>query len=137
METILANILRFFPEIVFIIGIGFFIKRILFFKNGARAFAEVTGIEERKYPYVSGNSWANRIVYHPILYFDDKSGKRYRCVAGMLGRFMSYNSGEKVPIIYKESNPMKSLVNSFFIVWTIPTIFLIVGLSAIVLKYKT
>jgi len=136
MENILANILRFFPEIMFVSGIGIFIKRIFFFKNAIRTFGEVTGIDERKFIGVSGNSWGNRIVYHPIIYFDDKSGKRYRCIVGMLGRYMSYNNGEKVPIIYRESNPMKSLVNSLLIVWTIPTLLLIVGISAIVLKYK-
>jgi len=44
---------------------------------------------------------------------------------------MSYNNGEKVPIIYRQSNPIKSLVNSLFIVWTIPALLLIVGISAI------
>jgi hypothetical protein len=136
METILANVLRFSPEIMFVIGLWVFIKRIFFFKNATRTFGEVTGIEERKFIGISGNSWGNRIVYHPIVYFYDGSGKRYRCIVGMLGRYMSYNKGEKVPIIYKESNPMKSLVNSSFIVWTIPTLLLIVGIIAIVLKYK-
>ena len=136
METILANVLRFSPEIMFVIGIGAFIKRILFFKNAIRTFGEVTGIEERKFIGVSGNSWGNRIVYHPIVYFKDTSGKRYRCIVGMLGRYMSYNNGEKVPIIYSESNPMKSLVNSIYIVWTIPTLLLTIGISAIILKYK-
>lgn len=136
MEAILANSLRFSSEIMFVIGIVVFIKRILFLKNGITTFGEVTGIEERKHPGVSGNSWGNRIAYHPIIYFNDKSGKRYRCIPGMLGRYLSYNNVEKVPIIYRESNPMKSLVNSFFIIWTIPTLLLIVGTTAIVLKYK-
>ena len=137
METILANILRFFPEIMFVIGMGVFIKRILFFKNAIRTFGEVTGIEERKHIGISGNSWGNRIVYHPIIYFNDKSGKRYRCIPGMLGRYMSYNTDEKISIIYIESNPLRSLVNSFFMVWTLPTLLLVVGITAIVLKYKT
>ena len=137
METILANILRFFPEIMFVIGMGVFIKRILFFKNAIRTFGEVTGIEERKHIGISGNSWGNRIVYHPIIYFNDKSGKRYRCIPGMLGRCMSYNTDEKISIIYIESNPLRSLVNSFFMVWTLPTLLLVVGITAIVLKYKT
>ena len=135
METIVAYILIFFPEIMFIIGIGVFIKRIFFFKNSIRTFGEVTGIDERKHTAISGNTWGNRIVYHPIIFFNDKSGKRYRCLAGMLGRFMSYNNGDKVPIIYRESNPMKALVNSIFIVWTLPTLLFIAGVSAIVLKY--
>lgn len=136
MENILANTLRFFPEIMFVIGVGVFIKRIFFLIRGITTFGDVTGIEERKIRGVSGNSWGNRIVYHPIIYFDDKSGKRYRCIPGMLGRYMSYNTGEKIPIIYLESEPMKSLVNSFLIIWTIPALLLIVGMAAIILKYN-
>ena len=136
MENTLANILRFSPEIMFVFGFGIFINRIFFVQNAIRTFGEVAGIEERKHIGVSGNSWGNRIVYHPILYFNDNSGKRYRCIPGMLGRYMSYNTGDKVPIMYRESNPMNSLVNNFFIVWTLPTLLLIIGISAIVLKYK-
>lgn len=135
MENLLVNILRYSPEIMFVIGVGFFIKRILFLKNAITTFGDVTGIEERKIRYVSGNSWGNRIVYHPIIYFHDKSGKRYRCIPGMLGRFMSYNTGEKVPIIYRELDPIKAMVDNFFIVWTIPTLLLIFGIAAIFLKY--
>lgn len=136
METLLVNILRYFPDIMFVIGVGIFIKRIHFLKNTITTFGDVTGIEERKICYVSGNSWGNRIVYHPIIDFHDKSGKRYRCIPGMLGRFMSYNTGEKVPIIYRESDPIKSMVDSFFIVWTMPALLLIVGITAIFLKYN-
>ncbi len=136
MESALANILRFFPEIIFVIGAAIFVNRILFVINSVIIFGEVTGIEERKHIGVSGNSWGNRIVYHPIIYFNDNSGKRYRCIPGMLGRYMSYNTGDKVPIIYIKANPMKSLVNRFFIIWTLPTLVLVVGIAAIVLKYK-
>ena len=135
METLLANILRFFPEIMFALATGIFVKRIFFLKNAVTTFGNVTGIEERKIRGVSGNSWGNRIVYHPIIYFHDRSGKRYRCIPGMLGRFMSYNTDDKVPVIYSESDPMKSMVNRFFIVWTIPTLLLIVGITACTLKY--
>ncbi len=136
MESSLANILRFFSEIIFVIGLGILVNRVVFVKNAIRTFGEVSGIEERKHIGISGNTWGNRIVYHPIIYFNDKSGKIFRCIPGMLGRYMSYNTGDKVPIIYRESNPIKSMVNSFLIIWTIPTLLLLVGIAAIVLKYK-
>lgn len=136
MESVLANILRFFPEIMFVIGIGIFVYRVSFVKNAIGTFGEVTGIEERKHIGISGNSWGNRIVFHPIIYFEDSLGKRYRCIPGMLGRYLSYNTGDRVPIIYKESNPLKSLVNSFLMIWTLPTLLLLFGIIAIVLKYR-
>lgn len=135
MENILIILLRFFPELISVVALWIFVRRILFFKKAVRTFGEVTGIEERKHRGVSGNTWGNRIVFHPVIHFEDKTGKRYRCVVGMLGRFMSYNTGDIVPLLYKESNPLHALVNNFFIIWTLPALLLSGGIFCLFWKY--
>ena len=73
MENLIIQILLNIPELLFGFGLVFLIKRSLFVKNGQTTFAEVTEIQERQNTKMGVSSRAGhvRVVYHPVLKFED------------------------------------------------------------------
>jgi len=138
MEQIIVYIIIFLPEAFLVVGILYFIQRFVFIKKSIKTFGEVTRIEERQHTRigVSGAASISRVVFHPVIYFNDIQKNKHRCMVGMGGRFLSYNVGDKVPIIYTESKPAKCFLNRIYFVWASPVLFLSLGVISMIFKYK-
>lgn len=133
MENLIIQILLYSPEILFGCGVLFLIKRSFFVKNGQTTLAEVTEIQERQNTKMGTGHV--RVIYHPVLKFEDDDGVKYTCIVGQGGRFLSFNVGESVEVIYDKSNPNNSRLHHWFFLWPMPILLTASGAAAIYLKY--
>ena len=137
MENLIAQILLFTPELLFVFGLLFFMRRVLFVKKGRITFAKVTEIQERQNTRmgVSNRPGNVRVVYHPVLKFEDVDSATYTCIVGQGGRFLSFNVGESVAVIYDPNNPNNNRLNHWFFIWPVPVLLVIMGAASTYLKY--
>jgi len=137
MEQIVIHIIIYLPEILSLAATLMVLQRTIFVKRANRTFGEVTDIEERQNTRmgVSSTPGHRRVIYYPVIHFEDDSGKKYRCIAGLAARFLNYGVGERVPVIYNPANPQKCFLNHIYFVWITPLGFTLLAIVAIAYKY--
>ena len=138
IENTIISLLIFLPEIISVLGLVLLIKRILFLNNSREVLGEVTGLEARQTNSQLGVSTVpgnRRAVFHPIIYFKDNNGNKHRLIVGQVGRYLSYNNGDKVLVLYNLSKPSEALLKNLYCIWVVPVSFLAIGILSMKYKY--
>jgi hypothetical protein len=108
------------PGLVFVmIGIVLIIKRIWFLWNARDVWGEVISMEER-YPFGPFEMRGVRAIpcYLPKIRFTADNGMTYEFIDHSTSRFLSYQVGSSVPVVYDPKDPRKAYIKHVLILWS-------------------
>lgn len=138
IEQIIIKIIKSLPEIILIFGIYLLFSRIIFITKSRKVFGEVSGIEARQTDSpmgVSSVAGHRRAVFYPKIFYKDDNGRQHRLIVGQVAKFLSYNTGDKVSVIYSSFKPSKAFLNNIYCVWVTPISYFCLGVALIIYKY--
>ena len=135
LESQLSLICALAPGLLFLtIGIVLIIKRIWFLRHARDVWGEVISMEER-YPFGPFHSWDQPAIpcALPKVRFTANNGITYEFVAYATTRFLSYQVGGFLPVVYNPKDPRKAYIKHMLPLWSGPVS--ISGLGIVLLLF--
>lgn len=100
-------------------GIGLTITAYDFSENATSTTGAVVSVEV--------NYGENSTTYRPTIRFLDFAGRKQRSTTFLSSSNYNYDVGQKIDIIYDVRDPSKMRIDSWFAIWGLGFIFLVVG----------
>jgi hypothetical protein len=126
--------------VMLVLGVVFYDKKQSFVANSVITNGKVVDVEQRR--STDSDGYAS-YSYYPVCEFITADGRTILFTSGIGSNPSSYDVNEEVEIRYDPDNPQKASINSFFNIWMAPfilgllgLIFLLVGISMILTRYK-
>jgi hypothetical protein len=135
MHYIHSKVLIVLLSIIFlIIGLGLlyfsknsFVSSQQFVKNSITASGTVIDIiQQTNTNHTNGSI---NYTYAPKVSFTANDGKAYTFIPSTSGSSSSYHDGERVEILYNPLNPYDANIDSFWDIWGLPIILLVMGIG--------
>ncbi len=113
--------LLYFALFIILFGIVLILKRILFYRNTAKAIGTVISIRGTNESMdIDKTIHYNRLTYIPRIQFIDEDGKTHTFCDNLASRFFIKTVGKKIGVIYDPRNPKRVFINNIFIIWVRP-----------------
>jgi hypothetical protein len=135
LESLLSLICALAPGLLFLTtGIVLIIKRILFLRHARDVWGEVISMEER-YPFGPFEMRGVRAIpcYLPKIRFTADNGMTYEFIDHSTSRFLSYQVGSSVSVVYDSKDPRKAYIKHVLILW--PRLVGILGIGIVLLLF--
>lgn len=116
-----------------IIGAGLSLPGLLFLALGvwqyfsARSFVNEGVITQGRVVDMKTVSGSDGVMFSPVFEYEDERGGRYLKESDTASYPAKYSPGEMVKVIYQPDDPIDAKLYSFFSIWGMATIFLIIG----------
>lgn len=116
-----------------IAGIGLSIPGMIFLCLGiwqyfsARSFVNEGVVTQGKVVRLQTVSSSDGVMFSPVFEYEDDRGGRYLKESDTANYPAKYEPGETVKVIYQPDDPIDAKIYSFFSIWGMATIFLIIG----------
>jgi hypothetical protein len=128
LQKIISSVFIFIGILSFFFGIYQITKASKFKKKAKHTFGIVLNLKSKK-----GEKGV--LIYAPVVAFTDEKGNKITFTSESFNRRPRYQVGEKVEVIYNESDPSHAMTNDFQSAWGSPFFILGSGLLLLVVGF--
>jgi hypothetical protein len=112
-----------------LVGIGFAIHSALFLRHAVAASATIASLVQ------TNDEQNNATGFAPVFKFTAEDGRDYTVQSGNSANPPGFAVGQHVQVKYDRSRPGSAEVDSFWSLWTFPTVFGFTGTTAIIVGF--